>query len=102
MAKKLMQMNQAQRRVGNMMWHPGGTVPTAPRHTTEQMKPTAATGSALNRSTGRIQMVGSHVGVIKKLSMPNRRPSNHNHPKGNMVGYNEQDLNVGRKGRKSR
>ena len=101
MAKKLMQQNQAQRTTGSMMFHPGGTVPTAPRRMTETTKPAAPAVSVMNRSTGRIEMAGQHVGVIRKLSIPSKRPSAHNHPKGNMVGYNEQDLNAGRKGRKA-
>lgn len=98
---KKMDSNQPQNSRGSMIWHPGSKVPMAPRRMTETTKPTAPSVSVLNRSTGKLTMVGQHVGVIRSLPMPKRRPSNHSHPKGSMVGYNEQDLQ-GRPRRKGR
>jgi len=93
--KKMMNSNMLQSTRGRMMFHPGGSVKTAPKN----MGPTGKIQSGHFRGLGNMPMVGEYAGQVRKLDTTSGKPANRKHPYGSHMGYMEQSVNPSKRGK---
>lgn len=92
--KKLMGGQMRSGMKGRMMAHPGGSVPTAPKHRTETLMPSARIPGVAGMKGMKMEVVGEQIGYVSHPSklFTGKHPDGHKRGS-RMYGHMEQDLN---------